>query len=123
MDEIKRVGSPRAIDAKDEAITVSVPLNGPPSPEWVHFFREFPSEYTSMSHPKLIDIEGNELVFTSDERYFADWVRLIDRWISDANRHYTEYLQTLRRKQERHEELERERQRRIQEVTEKLRGL
>ena len=123
MEEIKRTGSPRAIGTKNNEITVAVPLNASPSPEWVHFFREFPSEYTSMAHPKLIDVEGTDLVFSSEERLFADWIRLIDRWIGDANRHYQEHLGRLRRKQERQEEQERERQRRVQEATEKLRGL
>lgn len=123
MDEIKRIGSPRAIDTKGDEITVSVPLNVPPSPEWVHFFREFPSEWTSMCHPKLIDVEGSELIFTSTERYFADWIRLIDKWIGDANRQYQDYLGRLRRNHLREEEQERERQRRIEEASEKLRGL
>lgn len=123
MDEIKRIGSPRAIDTRDEEVTVSVTLNAPPSPEWVHFFREFPSESTSMCHPKLIDVEGSELIFTSAERYFGDWIRLIDKWMSDANRKYQEYLEALRRKQQRQEEQVQEQQRRIQDATEKLRGL
>lgn len=123
MEEIKRSGSPRAVGAKGSEITVAVPLNASPSPEWVHFFQEFPSEWTSMCHPKLIDVEGSELVFSSEERYFADWIRLIDKWIGDANRQYREYLDTLRRKQERQDEQERERQQRIQEASAKLRGL
>jgi hypothetical protein len=76
-----------------------------------------------MSHPKLIDVEGTDLVFASQERLFADWLRLIDIWIRDANRQYQEYLEGFRRKQERVEQDELERQRRIQEATEKLRGL
>ncbi len=123
MEEIKKIGSPRAISTKGNQITVAVPLNASPSPEWVHFFREFPSEYTSMCHPKLIDVEGTALVFSSEERHFADWIRLIEKWIGDANRQYQEYLGTLRGKRERHMEEERESQRRIQEATEKLRGL
>lgn len=123
MDEIKIIGSPRAIGTKDNEITVAVPLNEPPSPEWVHFFREFPSEYTSMAHPKLVDVEGTDLVFSSEERLFADWIRLIKRWIGDANRHYLEHLEGLRQKEERQEEQERERQRRLQQATEKLRSL
>jgi hypothetical protein len=123
MDEIRRTGPPKAVDARDAEIRVCVPLNESPSPEWVHFFQEFPSEWTTMAHPKLIDVELNALYFTSSEQYFAEWIRYIDRWIADANARYREYLDSLRRKQEAMDREDRERQRRIQEATEKLRGL
>lgn len=123
MDEIKRMGPPKAVDARGTEIRVSVPINASPSSEWVHFFQECPSQWTSISHPKLIDVEGAELMFTSAERDIAQWIQYIDKWIGDANRQYREYLERLRRTQEQAEQHERERQRRIQEVTEKLRGL
>ncbi len=59
---ITRVGPPTAIDVKDGEFTLRVPLTESPPPEWVHFFRESPSEYTSMCHPKLIDVEGDVVV-------------------------------------------------------------
>jgi gas vesicle protein len=76
-----------------------------------------------MAHPKLIDVEGTDLVFSSEERLFADWIRLIDRWIGDANHHYQEHLGRLRSKQKQQEEHDREEQRRVQDATEKLKRL
>ena len=57
MNEIRRIGPARAVDTRGTAIRVAVPLNESPSPEWVHFFQDFPKEFTTIAHPKFVDIE------------------------------------------------------------------
>ncbi len=123
MNEIRRIGPARAVDTRGTAIRVAVPLNESPSPEWVHFFQDFPKEFTTIAHPKFVDIELNALYFTSEQARFAEWLHYIQRWIDDANAKYREYVEGLRRKQDEKARAERERQHLINDATEKLRGL
>ncbi len=122
MEEIKRTGPPKPVDVRGTGYRLRVPLNTSPQPEWVGFFQD-PPEWTSMCHPKLIDVEGNALEFVSDEATVPTWIQYIDRWIEAANRKYLEYLESLRRKESARADAVRERQRQLEEAAEKFKKL
>jgi hypothetical protein len=122
MEEIKRDGPPKPVDVRGTDFRLRVPLNISPRPEWVRFFQD-PSEWTSMCHPKLIDVEGDALEFVSDEGTAPTWIQYIDRWIDGANRRYAEYVESLRGKETARAEAARERQRQLEEAAEKFKKL
>lgn len=115
MEEFKRAGPPKPIDVRDSIFRLEVPLSGSPPQEWIHFFQD-PSEWSSMCHPKLIDVSGRTLEFTSSEAHVERWVKFIDQWIASANARYAQFLEGLRQRQQVLKDEAKERQRRLDEA-------
>lgn len=89
MQLIKRAGPPHLSEARGHTFVWIVPLSAEPSRAWIEAFRN-PRESTSVCHPSRVTISPRDplLVFEileDEETDVATWVRLIDRWIWDAN--------------------------------------
>jgi hypothetical protein len=69
--------------------TSVVPLSATPPREWEVFFRQ-PLDYTSVFHPNRIRLEGDRLVFESEEHAITTWLHYIDKWIASANQRLAE---------------------------------
>ena len=119
---IKRAGPPKATDLKGEEFTWSVPLSLAPTREWSKVFSE-PAETTVLCHPKKLGMMHQALVFKCEDANLPVWLQHIDKWIAGANAALVAAeAQEKKRKAEQLRQ-EEEKQRRIQEVNEKYKGL
>jgi len=119
---IKRAGPPKATDLKGEEFTWSVPLSLAPTREWSKVFSE-PAETTVLCHPKKLGMMHQALVFKCEDANLPVWMQYIDKWIAGANAALVAAeAQEKKRKAEQLRQ-EEEKQRRIQEVNEKYKGL
>jgi hypothetical protein len=86
MDKIARVGPPEATGVSDGFYSFVVRLNEPPAGHWIYVFK-------TITKPTKGDIDPDHVVFNpergllfaSEERFVADWIRHIDLWILEAN--------------------------------------
>ena len=119
---IKRAGPPKATDLKGEEFTWTVPLSLAPTREWSKLFSE-PAETTVLCHPKKLGMMHQALVFKCEDANLPVWMQYIDKWIAGANAALVAAeAQEKKRKAEQLRQ-EEEKQRRIQEVNEKYKGL
>ena len=119
---IKRAGPPKATDLKGEEFTWSVPLSLAPTREWSKLFSE-PAETTVLCQPKKLGMMHQALVFKCEDANLPVWMQYIDKWIAGANAALVAAeAQEKKRKAEQLRQ-EEEKQRRIQEVNEKYKGL
>ena len=121
-EEIKRVGPPKASDLKGEEFTWSVPLSQPPSRDWTRLFSE-PAETSVMCHPKRIGMMHQALVFKCEDANLPVWMQYIDKWIAGANAALVAAEEADKKRKAEQLKQEEEKQRRIQEANEKVKGL
>ncbi len=83
MDEIRRAGSPKAIEKKGEGYFVfEVPLNASPDHEWVTFFGQGNISYTTMFVPKMVSFRGNFAQFPSEKHRIEENLKFFESWLS-----------------------------------------
>jgi hypothetical protein len=122
MEPIKRIGPPTPIDVRGTEYDLSVPLSATPSPAWRRAFQA-PEAWKEPCHPSRIVVKDRSLLFTSDEALVRQWVQLIDEWIAAANHQCAERPEAELRREVVEDAEQRERQRRLQEATERYKNL
>ena len=122
MDDIRRVGPPSPIGVRGDEYQLTVPLNARPSRDWQRAFQA-PEEWTEPCHPSRITVKDRALIFTAEERHVRRWVELIDQWIATANRKCSPAPDSGTTGQIESDDAVRERQRRLQEATDRFRDL
>lgn len=122
MEPIKRIGPPTPIGVRGTEYDLSVPLNAMPSPDWRRAFQA-PENFKEPCHPSRVTVKDRALMFTSEESDVRLWIQLIDEWIAAANQACADRPESATRREIAQTEDERERQRRLQEATERYKNL
>jgi len=117
-DEIKRTGPPIPIAVRGSVYELSVALNATPSPAWRRLFQA-PDEWTEPCHPSRITVKHRELIFSSEEARVPVWINQIDKWIAAANQKHAEMTGSVAPREDSGDE----REQRLREVTDRLKGL
>ena len=117
-DEIKRTGPPIPIAARGSVYELSVTLNATPSPTWRRLFQA-PDEWTEPCHPSRITVKHRELIFSSEEARVPVWIKQIDKWIAAANQKHAEMTGSAAPREDSRDE----REQRVREVMDRLKGL
>jgi hypothetical protein len=86
MDRISRVGPPEATGVSDGFYSFVVRLNEPPAAHWIYVFKTITKPTRGDIDPDHVVFDPERgLLFASEERFVADWIRHIDLWILEAN--------------------------------------
>jgi len=117
-DEIKRTGPPIPIAVRGSVYELSVALNAMPSPEWRRLFQA-PDEWTEPCHPSRITVKHCRLIFSSEEARVPVWINQIDKWIAAANQKHAKMTRSTAPREDSGDE----REHRLREVTDRLKGL
>ena len=114
-DEIKRTGLPAV---RGSVYELRVALNATPSPAWRRLFQA-PDEWTEPCHPSRITVQHRELIFSTEEARVPVWINQIDKWIAAANQKPAEMTGSVAPREDSGDE----REQRLREVTDRLKGL
>ena len=81
---IQRAAGPQPIGERNGEFNWTIPLNAPPSREWLKFFNT-PTELAGTCMPSLVSFHQRDMVFAAREEQIKSWVQSIDQWIAMAN--------------------------------------
>jgi len=121
-EEIKRVGSPKATDLKDDEFSWTIQLSAPPSRDWSRLFAD-PADTSVLCHPKKVGLMHQALVFKAEEAHLPEWVQHIDKWIAGANKGLVDAEEAEKRRKAELLKQEEEKKRRIDAVNEQFKNL
>ena len=86
MDKISRVGPPEATGVSDGFYSFVVRLSELPAAHWVYVFKTITKPTKGDIDPDHVVFDAQQgLLFASEERLVAEWMRHIDLWILEAN--------------------------------------
>ena len=86
MDKISRVGPPEATGVSDGFYSFVVRLSEPPAAHWIYVFKTITKPTKGDIDPDHVVFDAQQgLLFASEERLVAEWMRHIDLWILEAN--------------------------------------
>jgi hypothetical protein len=122
MEQIQRVGSPRALEAKGSVYKVLIQLDSSPSQNWLNAFKVAPPATPSLQ-PSAVSIERDQIFFHSDEQTMGEWVKSIQGWIAAANAILVEEERTMEAWRTAQETERQDSERRLDLVNEKLKDL
>ena len=122
MEPMKRIGPPTPTAVRGGDYDLTVPLSATPSTDWRRAFHAA-ENCKDPCHPSRVTVRDKALMFTSDESHVRLWMQQIDEWIAAANAACAERPESAARRQIEAGEDERERQRRLQEATERYKNL
>ena len=114
-DEIKRTGLPAV---RGSVYELRVALNATHSRAWRRLFQA-PDEWTEPCHPSRITVQHRELIFSTEEARVPVWINQIDKWIAAANQKHAEMTGSAAPREDSGDE----REQRLREVTDRLKGL
>lgn len=122
MEPIRRIGPPTPIGVRGTEYDLTVSLSATPSVDWRRTFQA-PENWKEPCHPSRITVKDRTLTFRSEETDVRLWIQLIDEWIAAANQKLADRPESVTRRHVDQTEEERERQRRLQEATERYKDL
>ena len=114
-DEIKRTGLPAV---RGSVYELRVALNATPSRARRRLFQA-PDEWTEPCHPSRNTVQHRELIFSTEEARVPVWINQIDKWIAAANQKHAEMTGSVAPREDSGDE----REQRLREVTDRLKGL
>ena len=121
--DVKRQGSPKAVDEEDGYFIIRIPLNIRPDNEWIECFKN-PSRYKpNEAHPKLVEILGKFLEFRSRREKIKENIKWIDDYISQANNCYHRKMAKKEEERRKREEKLRNKKEKLEEISRMLEKL
>jgi hypothetical protein len=122
MEQISRVGVPRALEIKDDIYRLVIRLDAAPTQGWLNAFKAA-TPVAGALQPAAVSVDKAELFFHSEERAVPEWIAHIRLWMDAANATLVQEdkaMNVWRAAEEAHRQ---ETQRRLAEMNEKLKGL
>lgn len=119
-DEVKAV----EIDPEyPDLVTIEIPLNKKPEPEWEYFF-ENPKkikEYTVPIHSQKV--RGKRILIRADRDFPVDAVKNAYKYIKMANRRFQKFMEKKKDQAKRQAKERAEREEELKEITQEIRNL
>ena len=121
--DVKRQGSPKAIDKDGDYIKIRITLNVSPGNLWLHCFAH-PSKFRdNLAHPKRTRISGNILDVQYPKSRIKEYLEQLDDYIDKANECYHRKIGEEEAKTEREQKKEAKKREELDEINKMLEGL
>jgi len=122
MEQINRVGTPKALEIKDDVYRLVIRLDAVPTQGWLNAFKSA-KPVAGALQPAAVSIDKTELFFHAEERAIPEWIAHIGVWMAAANATLVEEDKAMNAWRAAEEAHRQETQRRLAEMNEKLKDL
>jgi hypothetical protein len=121
---VKRISPPDFIDEVGfKTYKLRVRLNRYPESDWIGFFRESSEMKSTEVHPRIVEIDGDEITWTASEDKIPENIEWVDKYISQVNEKYNRLLGKNEEEQQKQEESEKQKQAKLDRLNEKYKDL
>src|SRR5439155_27358744 len=84
MEQINRVGTPKALEIKDDVYRLVIRLDAVPTQGWLHAFKSA-KPVAGALQPAAVPNDKTEVFFHSEERAIPEWIADLRGWRAAAN--------------------------------------
>lgn len=118
--DVKRKGSPKAINKGGDYITIKITLNMSPSNDWGFCFVNPSTFKPNEAHPRRAKLSGSALIVEYPKGRIKEYLEQLDGYIAQANECYRRKMAKEEEERRREEEKETKKKEELDEINKML---